>query len=84
MNITDVRVKKLDNNGRTKGIASITIDGEFVVHDLRVIEGKDGLFVAMPSRKNEKTGEYSDICHPINTETRNAINKAIVEAYNNK
>jgi stage V sporulation protein G len=82
MNITDVRVKKLEGKGRTKAVASITIDNAFAVHDIRVIEGKEGPFVSMPSRKNEKTGDFSDICHPINTDTRNAINKAILDEYN--
>jgi len=82
MNITDVRVKKLEGKGKTKAVASITIDGDFVVHDIRVIEGKDGPFISMPSRKNEKTGEFSDICHPINTDARNTISKAILDEYN--
>lgn len=69
MNITDVRVRKIDKEGKMKAVVSITIDNEFVVHDIKVIEGDRGLFIAMPSRKSAD-GEFRDIAHPINTQTR--------------
>jgi len=81
MNITEIRVKKFDNDNRLKGIAAITIDNCFVVHELRIIDGKEGLFVAMPSRKMPN-GDFKDIAHPINQETRNMIEAAVIEAYN--
>lgn len=81
MNITDVRVRKIESEGRTKAFASITIDEVFVIHDLRIIEGQNGLFVAMPSRKTAE-GEYKDIAHPITTEAREMIQTAVLEAYN--
>ena len=80
MNITDVRVKKFNGENRLKAIAAITIDDCFVVHELRVIDGKDGLFVAMPSRKMPN-GEFKDVAHPINQETRNLIESVVIEAY---
>lgn len=80
MEITDVRVRKLSAEGRMKAIISITIDGEFVVHDIKVIEGDKGIFIAMPSRK-ASDGEYRDIAHPINTETRERLQKIILEKY---
>lgn len=80
MNITDVRVRKMTKEGKMKAVVSITIDGEFVVHDIKVIEGEKGLFIAMPSRK-ASDGEYRDIAHPINSETRNQIQKIILESY---
>ena len=64
-----------------KAVASITFDNEFVVHDIKVIESQNGLFIAMPSRKNPTNGEFKDIAHPINAETREKIQKAILEAY---
>lgn len=70
MNITDVRVRKVAKEGKMKAVVSITIDDEFVVHDIKVIEGEKGLFIAMPSRK-ATDGEYRDIAHPINSATRN-------------
>ena len=82
MQITDVRVKKINSQNRRKAIASITIDDVFVVHDIRVIEGENGLFISMPSRKNPVTGENKDIAHPINTETRNMIQDLILAKYN--
>lgn len=82
MEITDVRVKKLNSDNRLKAIAAITIDECFVVHELRIIDGKDGLFVAMPSRKMPN-GEFKDVAHPINQETRNMIESVVIEAYNN-
>ncbi len=82
MNITDVRIKKFNGENRLKAIAAITIDDCFVVHELRVIDGKDGLFVAMPSRKMPN-GEFKDVAHPINQETRNHIEGVVIEAYHN-
>ncbi len=80
MEITDVRVKKFNGENRLKAIAAITIDDCFVVHELRVIDGKEGLFVAMPSRKMPN-GEFKDVAHPINQETRNMIETIVIEAY---
>ena len=72
MQITDVRIRKVDKEGKMKAVVSITIDDEFVVHDIKVIEGEKGLFIAMPSRK-AADGEYRDIAHPINSGTRERI-----------
>ena len=80
MQITDVRVRKVDKEGKMKAVVSITIDDEFVVHDIKVIEGEKGLFIAMPSRK-AGDGEYRDIAHPINSETRDRIQTLILEKY---
>lgn len=80
MQITDVRVKKVNKEGKMKAVVSITIDNEFVVHDIKVIEGDKGLFIAMPSKK-ASDGEYRDIAHPINSETRDRIQKEILEKY---
>jgi len=80
MNITDVRLKKLNNGSKMKAIASITIDDSFVVREIRVIEGQNGLFVAMPSRKIP-SGEFRDIAHPINSETRQLIQSLILDEY---
>ena len=80
MKITDVRVRKITKEGQMKAIVSITIDNEFVVHDIKVIEGEKGLFIAMPSKK-ASDGEYRDIAHPINSETREGIQKIILESY---
>lgn len=80
MKITDVRVRKITKEGKMKAIVSITIDDEFVVHDIKVIEGEKGLFIAMPSKK-AADGEYRDIAHPINSETREEIQKIILENY---
>ena len=80
MNITDVRVRKVTKEGKMKAVVSITIDDEFVVHDIKVIEGEKGLFIAMPSRK-ATDGEYRDIAHPINSGTRERIQKLILEKY---
>lgn len=82
MNITDVRVRRVSSSPRMKAVASITFDGEFVVHDLKVLEGDRGLFVVMPSKRNANN-EFTDVAHPINTETRNRIQNAVIEAYNN-
>lgn len=75
MNITDVRVRKVAKEGKMKAVVSITIDDEFVVHDIKVIEGEKGLFIAMPSRK-ATDGEYRDIAHPINSATRDRIRRS--------
>jgi stage V sporulation protein G len=80
MNITDVRLKKVNTEGKMKAIASITIDDAFVVRDIRVIEGQNGLFVAMPSRKTPD-GEFRDIAHPITQDARELIQTAILKEY---
>ena len=80
MNITDVRVRKITKEGKMKAIVSITLDDEFVVHDIKVIEGEKGLFIAMPSKK-ATDGEYRDIAHPINSGTRDRIQKIILDKY---
>lgn len=80
MNITDVRVRKITKEGKMKAIVSITLDEEFVVHDIKVIEGEKGLFIAMPSKK-ATDGEYRDIAHPINSNTRERIQAIILESY---
>ena len=80
MQITDVRVRKVTKEGKMKAVVSITLDDEFVVHDIKVIEGEKGLFIAMPSRKTTD-GEYRDIAHPINSETRDRIQNLILEKY---
>ena len=76
-----MRIRKIDGQTRLRAVVSITIDDAFAVHELRVIEGKDGLFVAMPSRE-AGDGTFRDIAHPINTETRAAIEKAVLDKYN--
>ena len=80
MQITDVRVRRVTKEGKMKAMVSITIDNEFVIHDIKVIEGEKGLFIAMPSRK-AGDGEYRDIAHPINAETRELIQNLILEKY---
>ncbi len=80
MQVTDVRVRKIAKEGRMKAVVSITLDQEFVVHDIKVIEGDKGLFIAMPSKRTAD-GEYKDIAHPINSSTRDAIQKVILESY---
>ena len=80
MTITDVRIRKIAAEGKMKAIVSITFDNEFVVHDIKVIEGQNGLFIAMPSRKTPD-GEFKDIAHPINTYTREKIQSSILKAY---
>lgn len=80
MNITDVRVRRVAKEGKMKAVVSITIDEEFVVHDIKVIEGEKGLFIAMPSRK-ATDGEYRDIARPINSATREKIQNIILEKY---
>lgn len=80
MIITDVRIRKINTEGRMKAIVSITLDDEFVIHDVRVVDGNNGLFVAMPSRKTPE-GEFRDIAHPINSQTRERLQEAVLEAY---
>ena len=82
MNITDVRIRKVGEEGKMKAIASVTFDEEFVVHDIKIIEGVNGLFIAMPSRKMND-GNYRDIAHPLLSETRVRINNAVLNAYEN-
>ena len=82
MQITDVRVRKITTGGKMKAVVSITLDNEFVVHDIKVIEGDKGLFIAMPSKK-ATDGEYRDIAHPINSATRESIQRIILEKYEN-
>ncbi len=80
MKITDVRVRRISKDGKMKAIVSITLDGEFVVHDIKVIEGDKGLFIAMPSKKVGE-GEYRDIAHPISSQTRERIQAVILDSY---
>lgn len=80
MQITDVRIRKVEKEGKMKAVVSITLDDEFVVHDIKIIEGDKGLFIAMPSRK-ASDGEYRDIAHPINSGTRERIQDLILEKY---
>ena len=80
MQITDVRLRKVNSENRMKAVASVTFDNEFVIHDIKVIESQNGFFIAMPSRKIPN-GEFKDIAHPLNGETRKKIQDAILEAY---
>lgn len=80
MNITDVRIRKVDKEGKLKAVVSITIEDALVVHDIKVIEGEKGLFIAMPSRK-ASDGEYRDIAHPINSRTREELQNLILSKY---
>lgn len=80
MNITDVRVRRLEKEGIMKAVVSITIDNEFVVHDIKVLEGDKGLFIGMPSKRTAD-GEFRDTAHPINSETRMALQKLILAKY---
>ncbi len=80
MDITDVRVRKINKEGRMKAIVSITLNDQLVIHDVRVIEGNSGLFVAMPSKKTS-SGDFKDIAHPINSEARAYIEKKVIDAY---
>ena len=82
MNITDVRIRKMTKEGNMKAVASITLDNEFAIHDIKIIEGDKGLFIAMPSKKSAD-GEYRDIAHPINSATREKLQTMILEAYEN-
>lgn len=83
MDITDVRLRRVNTDGRMKAIASITIDEEFVVHDIRVIDGNNGMFVAMPSKRTPD-GEFRDIAHPITSSTREKIQNVVLEEYENQ
>lgn len=80
MNITDARIRKLNKEGKMKAMASITIDNALVIHDIKIIEGEQGLFIAMPSRKTA-TGEFRDIAHPINSEARQLLQENILQKY---
>nr|WP_263314353.1 septation regulator SpoVG [Mammaliicoccus sp. Marseille-Q6498] len=80
MNVTDVRLRKIKTDGRMKALVSITLDDAFVIHDLRVIEGNSGLFVAMPSKRTPD-GEFRDIAHPINSEMRQEIQEQVMRIY---
>ena len=80
MEVTDVRLRRVETDGRMKAIASITFDGEFVVHDIRIIDGNNDLFVAMPSKRGAD-GEFRDIAHPINSDTRAKIQEVVLAAY---
>jgi stage V sporulation protein G len=80
MKITDVRVRKVAKQGKMKAVVSVTFDNEFVVHDIKVIEGDKGLFIAMPSKKSAD-GEYRDIAHPINSDTRQLMQQMILDSY---
>ena len=83
MKISDIRIRIVEKDeSKLKAVASFTIDDCFVVHDVKVIEGKEGCFISMPSKKTPD-GEYKDIVHPINTETRELISAQVIEAYNN-
>jgi len=79
MQITDVRIRTMENGGKMKAVASITIDDEFVVHDIKIVEGDNGLFIAMPSKKIGE--EYKDIAHPLNMQTRTKIADTILAKY---
>lgn len=80
MTVTDVRVRKIPSDGKLKAVASITLDDVFVVHDIKIIEGDNGLFIAMPSRKSGEN-EFRDVAHPLNTETRDYIQEIILKEY---
>lgn len=82
LNVTDVRVRKINLDGKMKAIVSVTLDDAFVIHDVKVVEGQNGLFVAMPSRKTPE-GEFRDIAHPITSSARETIQSAVLEAYQN-
>jgi len=81
MKITNVRVRKIESDSKMRAVASITIDDEFVVHDIKIIDGDKGMFIAMPSRKTGDA-EYRDIAHPINSQVRDNMQKIILDAYN--
>ena len=80
MQITDIRIRKTEREGKLKAVASITIDDEFVVHDIKIIDGDKGMFIAMPSRKTTD-GEYKDIAHPIKSTTREEMQRLILDKY---
>ncbi|MDD4297225.1 MAG: septation regulator SpoVG [Ruminiclostridium sp.] len=81
MEITDIRIRRIESEGKMKAVVSVTFDNEFVVHDIKIIESQSGLFIAMPSRKTP-SGEFRDIAHPIHSEARTSIQSAILERYN--
>ena len=83
MQITDIRVRKTYDEGKVKAIVSVTFDDQFVIHDIKIIEGDNGIFIAMPSRKMPN-GEFKDIAHPINLETRVDIQNKVLKAYEEK
>lgn len=80
MKVTDVRIRKLNSTGKLKARASITFDDEFVVHDIKIIDGQNGLFIAMPARKTQ-SGEFKDIAHPIKTEFREMLQNLVLEKF---
>lgn len=80
MNITDIRIRKLYHENRLRALVSVTMEGDFAIHDIKIIEGPERLFVAMPSRKDEG-GVYRDICHPITTEARQRLEQAVLQKY---
>ena len=80
MNISDIRIRRVSESGKMKAIVSVTFDDMFVVHDMKIIEGQNGLFIAMPSRKTP-SGEYKDVAHPINTAAREELQELILEQY---
>ena len=80
MEITDIRIRKMDTEGKMKAVVSVTFDEAFVIHDIKIIEGQEKVFVAMPSRKTQD-GEYKDIAHPINAQMREKLHSAIIAAY---
>ena len=80
MEITDVRIRRIDIEGKMKAVVSVTLDNQFVIHDIKIIESQNGLFIAMPSRKTPD-GEFKDIAHPINAETREMLQTAILGKY---
>ncbi|WP_024832401.1 septation regulator SpoVG [Ruminiclostridium josui] len=82
MEITDIRIRKIETEGKMKAVVSVTFNNEFVVHDIKVIESQSGLFIAMPSRKTPD-GEFRDIAHPINAAAREKLQTAILESYKN-
>ena len=82
MEITDIRIRKIATDGKMKAVVSVTFENEFVVHDIKIIESQNGLFIAMPSRKTPD-GEFRDIAHPINAEAREKLQTAILESYKN-
>jgi len=82
MNITDVKIKGVRKSGKMRGTASITIDNAFVIHDIRIINSKQGVLIAMPNRKDQVSGRHTDIAHPLNESTRQVMQKAIVDKYN--
>ncbi len=80
MEITDIRIRRVDAEGKMRAVVSVTFDNEFVIHDIKIIESQSGLFIAMPSRKTP-TGEFRDIAHPINAGARHKVQNAILEKY---